>query len=259
MVIYFLISFLASIVGTICGIGGGIIIKPVLDFFQLDSVSTICFLSGCTVLSMSCYSVGRSLLAKEHTVQLNTGTPLAVGAACGGIAGKLLFQVIQAGTTNQNSVGTVQSICLALITLFTLIFTVYKKRITPQNHTNKMFCVAVGFILGICSSFLGIGGGPLNLVVLEYFFDMDSKTAAANSLYIILFSQASNLIFTIVTGTIPSFAFSALILMICGGIGGGIVGRRFSQKLNNQQVDKLFLCLMAVIILICVCNVISFI
>ena len=42
--------------------------------------------------------------------------------------------------------------------------------------------------LGILSSFLGIGGGPINLVVLFFFFSMDTKTAAQNSLYTILFS-----------------------------------------------------------------------
>lgn len=35
----FLVSFLASTAGAICGIGGGVIIKPVLDLFQMASVS----------------------------------------------------------------------------------------------------------------------------------------------------------------------------------------------------------------------------
>ena len=53
--ICFLISFIASTVGAICGVGGGVIIKPVLDLFGVASVSTVSFLSGCTVLSMTCY------------------------------------------------------------------------------------------------------------------------------------------------------------------------------------------------------------
>lgn len=60
MAVFFLVSFLASIVGAICGIGGGVVIKPVLDMLGLETVSTISFLSGCTVLSMSCYSVTRA-------------------------------------------------------------------------------------------------------------------------------------------------------------------------------------------------------
>lgn len=75
--IYLIVSFLASIAGAICGIGGGVIIKPVLDLCALASVSTISFLSGCTVLSMSCYSVGRNFLSRNNEVDLKIGTPLA--------------------------------------------------------------------------------------------------------------------------------------------------------------------------------------
>ena len=38
-VLFFIISFLASVAGAICGIGGGVIIKPTLDMFHLASVS----------------------------------------------------------------------------------------------------------------------------------------------------------------------------------------------------------------------------
>jgi uncharacterized membrane protein YfcA len=47
------VSFFASVIGSICGIGGGVIIKPVLDAVGLYSVSTISFMSGCIVLSMT--------------------------------------------------------------------------------------------------------------------------------------------------------------------------------------------------------------
>ncbi len=83
MLIFFLVALTASVAGAICGIGGGVIIKPVLDLLHLETVTAISFLSGCTVLSMSCYSVGKSLLAKEHSVSLKVGTPLALGAAAG--------------------------------------------------------------------------------------------------------------------------------------------------------------------------------
>ena len=46
------IAFFASTIGAICGIGGGVIIKPVMDAFGVMDVSVINFLSGCTVLSI---------------------------------------------------------------------------------------------------------------------------------------------------------------------------------------------------------------
>ncbi len=105
MFLYFVVSFIASIVGAICGIGGGVVIKPVLDMLKLASVSTISFLSGCTVLSMSCYSVVRSAFSGERRVDTRTGTPIAIGAALGGIIGKELFGYIRGMFENQNAVG----------------------------------------------------------------------------------------------------------------------------------------------------------
>ena len=104
------------------------------------------------------------------------------------------------------------------------------------------------------SSFLGIGGGPINLVVLYYFFSMDTKTAAANSLYIILFSQICNLLTTLCTGAVPPFRWPVLALMAAGGIGGGIIGRKLNRQMANQSVERLFIGLMGVIICISLFN-----
>ena len=253
VIVFLLVSFLSSIVGAICGIGGGVIIKPVLDMLQLGSVSTINFLSGCTVLSMSLYSVSKALINKDSKVNMATGTPLAIGAALGGLAGKELFSIVKSLFANAEMVGGVQAVALGIITLGTLIYTICKAKISTQNITSKFFCIVVGLLLGIMSSFLGIGGGPINLVVLGYLFSMDSKTAAANSLYIILFSQLASFLSTVITG-LPEFNPLVLAVMVAGGIGGGIAGRALNKKMDNRAVDKLFIGLMGVIIGICVYN-----
>lgn len=247
-ILFFVVSFLASIAGAICGIGGGVIIKPTLDMFGLASVSTISFLSGCTVLSMSCYSVGKSMLAGEKSVDVKTATPLAIGAAVGGVIGKQLFSAVKALFENQNTVGAVQSACLLLITVGTLVYTVNKSRIHTMKIQGAAPCVVIGLALGIMSSFLGIGGGPINLVVLYFFFSMETKTAAANSLYIILFSQITSFATTLVTRSVPDFELLTLVLMVAGGIGGGIAGRAINKKIDSRAVEKLFILLMAVII-----------
>lgn len=253
VILFFLVSFLSCIVGAICGIGGGVVIKPVLDMLHLGSVSTINFLSGCTVLAMSCYSVGKAMINKDSKVDMVTGTPLAIGAAVGGLAGKELFSIVKAMFANAEMVGGVQAVALGMITVGTLVYTICKAKITTHKMTGKLLCVVVGLLLGIMSSFLGIGGGPINLVVLGFLFSMDSKTAAANSLYIILFSQLASFISTLISG-VPEFDPVALLVMVAGGIGGGIAGRALNKKMDNRAVDKLFICLMTLIIAICVYN-----
>ena len=254
---FFIVAFLSSIVGAICGIGGGVVIKPVLDMLQLGEVSTINFLSGCTVLSMSLYSVSKAMISRDSKVDTVTGTPLAIGAAVGGVVGKTMFSSVKAMFANPAMVGGVQAVTLGLITVGTLLYTINKSKITTRRISGMVPCVLVGLVLGIMSSFLGIGGGPINLVVLGYCFSMDTKTAAANSLYIILFSQIASLLATVVTSSVPQFRISALILMIAGGIGGGIVGRKLNKKMDNRAVDKLFIGLMVLIVCICVYNAVQ--
>ena len=159
---------------------------------------------------------------------------------------------------NGNTVGAVQAVCLAGVTLGTFIYTLKKDRIRTHQIINKVVCVIVGLVLGIMSSFLGIGGGPINLVVLFYLFSMDTKTAAQNSLYVILFSQIASFLTTLITRSVPEFDVLALVFMVAGGIGGGMVGRKINKKLDNKAVDKLFLCLMAVIILISCYNAVKY-
>ena len=116
--------------------------------------------------------------------------------------GKQLFSTIAGMFPNPNTVGVVQSICLAIITIGTFVYTLFKARIQGKHITNPEFCVIIGLVLGLMSSFLGIGGGPINLVVLFYFFSMETKTAAQNSLYIILFSQITSLLTTLITHSV---------------------------------------------------------
>ena len=249
------VSFGASVVGAICGIGGGVLIKPILDAFGVLSVASISFLSGCTVLSMSCYSVLKARLSKESLVDLKTGTPLAIGAAIGGVTGKMMFQYLSDMFTNKDQVGAIQAVCLLMITLGTMIYTLKKDQIKTLHVQNPLVCIAIGLVLGICSSFLGIGGGPINLVVLFYFFSMDTKTAAQNTLYIILFSQITSLVNTLITHTVPEFEVGLLILMVGGGILGGAAGRIVNKRMDVNMVNKLFIGLMAVIMLICAYNI----
>ena len=55
--------------------------KPLMDALGIAGVAEISFLSGCTVLSMSCYTEIKSLTSEEKTLDLRIATPFALGAA----------------------------------------------------------------------------------------------------------------------------------------------------------------------------------
>jgi len=222
--LYFSLSLFASVIGGICGIGGGVIIKPVLDSTGTMSVSIISFLSGCTVLSMSTISVLRNAKNNKGIIDLKTSTPLAIGGVIGGLLGKSVFELVKSAFQNENYLGAIQAGLLIIIILGSLLYSIYSKKIQTHHVKSIKVCVMIGLLLGMMSAFLGIGGGPINLTVLFFFLSMDMKKAAANSLYIIMFSQLSSLLVSIIGGTVPHVSVVVLGLMVCAGISGGIIG-----------------------------------
>ena len=236
---YFLLSLASSIIAAISGIGGGIIIRSVLDTTHSLSISAISFLSACTLLAMSSVSVIRN--AKNNkALDIKMSTLLGVGAVVGGILGKYIFNEALAYFPAENNVGAIQSACMFLITAFVFFYFQIKHRIHAKKIKNPIFIIFIGIALGMISAFLGIGGGPLNVAVLYYFFSMAGKTAALNSLYIIMISQIASLL-TMLTGhTIPVYDPRILLFMIVGGVSGALIGYRLNQKLQNEHVEKVF-------------------
>lgn len=234
--------------------GGGVIIKPVLDAVSGMPVATVSFLSGCTVLAMTITSMIRSR-GGDVKVEPRRGTLLAIGAAIGGVAGKELFELVRAA--GGMTVSVAQQVMMIALTLGVLAYTLNRPRITARNVPQPVVCVCIGLVLGLLSAFLGIGGGPINLAVLYYFFSMDTKTAALSSLYVILFSQSASFISTVARGTIPEFEWPVLLVMVVGGILGGNLGRSISKKLSNSDVDQLFFWLLTVITAISCYNLVN--
>ena len=256
---YSLICLLATTLGAISGIGGGVIIKPVLDATASISVSQISFLSGCSVLAMSIVSLLSSMGGGEAKIDKGRTTPLAIGSAVGGVVGKLLFDIIKNAAANDGVVGTAQSAIMILLTGGVLLYVLNKKYIKTKNIESIFVCITIGLFLGILSSFLGIGGGPINLAVLYFFFSMTTKTAALNSLYMIFFAQTASLIFTFASSSVPETDILTLAVMIVSGIAGGFIGRKINKKMSTKAVDILFCCMLVAIIGTSVYNLIRYI
>lgn len=252
-VIMFLVCLTASGVGSIAGYGGGVIIKPVLDALHILPVSTVSFLSGCTVLAMSAASLVKSR-GNGVKLRIRTTTPLALGAAAGGLLGKQLFELVKSGS-DENILGLVQSSLLLVTTALVWLYTLKKDKLPSYSLENLPVCAAVGLALGVVSAFLGIGGGPLNVAMLFFFFSMDAKEAAKNSIFIILFSQSASLISALMHQNVPEFVWYHLLLMAAGGIGGALLGAALSRRMDNKAVERLLMALMLVIIGINVYNV----
>ena len=222
-------------------------------------VESASFLSGCTVLAMTAFSVGRTFLEGNRAIDVVRGTPLAAGAGIGGVAGQFLFSQIAGTASDTDALGMVQTGILFFVTLGTLVYTLFEHKVTTLSIESKAASAAwVGLSLGMLSSFLGIGGGPINLLVLHYFFSMERKKAALNSLYIILFSQLCGLAVVLLNGSPVGGALPYLPAMAGAGIAGGLIGSTLHRRMSARQVSVLYRCLIFVILAVCVWNFTKF-
>jgi len=176
----------------------------------------------------------------------------------GGLVGKWLFEIVRNGFGNERVLGAIQAICLTIITIGVFVYVCNKDKLPSKNVKNFGVAVVIGVFLGIISSFLGIGGGTSNVAVLFFFFSMEAKEAAKNSIYIIIFSQISSIISAFATASVPDFEWLHLLFMVIGGIGGALIGAAVSKRIDNKGVEKILRILLLVIIAIDFYNVLKY-
>ena len=238
VVTYFLIALGATILGSMAGLGGGVIIKPILDFLGDYPLSTISILSSCTVLSMAIISIIKQMKYK-FKLEVRKTVFIGFGSILGGFIGeKLLGLAIT--FFNSSYVVIAQNAILAILLILIYIYMNNKQKFKSYNIEKSISCVIIGILLGGIASFLSIGGGPINVCILTLCFSMSTKDATVNSIITILFSQCSKLVTVGVTVGFSGFDLSMLPFMILGGILGGMIGSKFNRKYSDKVILRVF-------------------
>lgn len=265
--LYFLFSLIvivASVLGALAGIGGGVIIRPALDAFNhYDSSNVTNFLSAFCVLAVALTSVIKNLISKTKIENYKSSIFLGIGAVIGGVAGQFLFDLVKQNSNKQILI-IIQSVILILLLILVIVYMLFlKKRNLVLHIKNFILTIFIGLILGIISSFLGIGGGPINVAVLCLFFAMNMKQASINSLIIIIFSQCSKIIQSLITGQLLSVGagntnmdWMMLLVLIPVAVVGSLIGTYLNKKVPEKAILYVYIITMFGIIGINVYNII---
>lgn len=251
--IFSLIVLLAGTLGSLAGIGGGVIIRPALDAFNYyDNANVANFLSSFCVLAVALTSVIKSIVTKQKIDNYKTSIFLGIGSIIGGIAGNFLFDLVKT-YSNKNWLIIIQSIVLILLLVFVIFYMLFlKKKGVSLKIENWLLIIIIGLVLGIISSFLGIGGGPINVAILCFFFSMNMKQAAINSLIVIIFSQTSKIITTLINGSLlassTNMDWYMLLCLIPVAIIGSLLGSFINKKVNDKVILYVYIITIFVII-----------
>lgn len=225
------IIFLASFILTMVGLGGGLVFSPLfvlLGFPVTTAVSASLFLNG-----IAAFSAAITYFRKKM-VDVKTAIPLLLTSTLAAPFGAMLTGVIDI---------RVFSGILALVIFLAAMRMIFSGKVEggATETVVKGRVVgggAIGIVIGLMAGLLGIGGGVFIVPLLIYVLKMPTKSAAATSIFIVVFSSFSGFIAHIsLASTDWKFILPAAIFSFAGGQFGS---RIMSEKLKGSAVRRIF-------------------
>lgn len=231
LLIYFVTILLSNTVGALSGMGGGVIIKPILDFLGFHSLSSIAFYSSVAVFVMSISSTYKQYQNGIY-IDWRKAISISFGSLIGGLLGDWLLNQALLIFSNQGKVQFIQYVIMLVTLVIVLLYNQLSTWTFQFKGLSTFFLI--GLILGILSTFLGIGGGPINVACLILFFGMDVKTATVYSIITIFFSQLAKLGSISISTGFGIFDLTVLWVIIPAAILGGYIGGFFSRRCQTK-------------------------
>lgn len=242
----YLVILIAALIASITGIGGGVIIRPILSTTDL-SITLVSFYACVAIVTSTIYSLVRAVQKKEN-LNIKLVSLLSVGAFIGGAVGNTIF-TYSVDKYADDLVVVVQSILLILTLCFVMYATI--KEITISRvFKSRVLIILVGISIGIISVFIGIGGGILNVIILQMLFKIKKKEVVINSLAMIFISQTANIILMIYNGVASNLDYQMLGLIMASALIGGIIGKELSTKVSANFSKSLFTIVIAAVMLL---------
>lgn len=252
--LYIIVAFIATLAGTLTGLGGGVIIKPVMDMISNYPVDTIGVISSITVFSMSLVSVTKHL-RKGTRMPLLIVIPIALGSAVGGILGQIVLDELSLYLP-MDQVKLIQNSVMLVLLVGVFLYMHYKPTLGYKPKKIVFLSLLVGISLGVLSSLLGIGGGPFNIVAFLFIFTFDIKMASIASLVSILFSQFAKLITITLSTGFAGYNLEIVPYMVFAAIFGAQVAGQLNKHMTAQRVEVLFMVMLWLITGISIYNIV---
>ncbi len=222
------LGFVAGVLGSMIGLGGGIIVVPVLTFAgfppTLAASNSLFAAFSNAVASTISYS-------RQKRIEYCVGLKLGLLTIPGTILGAYVSSDVTPG---------IFKILFGLVLVASSVYIFLRKKITTKDHTisAKAIILSIGasFFAGIISSFFGIGGGIIFVPLMVVGMGMSMKNAAPTSQFILLFASFSGIIVHSMLGH-PDFLQSGLLAV--GAFVGGLVGARLSLEIKERSLQIL--------------------
>ena len=223
-----LLGFTAGILGSILGLGGGIIIVPILTFLGIPPTTAA---SNSLFAAFSNAVASTISYSKQKRIEFSLGLKLGLLS----IPGAILGAVISTDITPD-----LFKILFGFVLIASAVYVFFRKNLESKEKSLSkqviVFVISASFFAGIISAFFGIGGGIIFVPLMVVGLGMTMKRSAPTSQMILLFSSFSGIIAHSLLGH-PDFIQAGLLAG--GSFIGGLVGARISLEIKERYLQIL--------------------
>jgi uncharacterized membrane protein YfcA len=260
LLVLFLVSIFAGVFGSIVGLGGGVVIIPVLTLFLGVDIH---FAIGASIVAIIGTSSGAaSTYVKDKVTNLRVGMFLELGSTSGAILGAAV-----AAYTNS----TLLELIFGVILLFTLVPTLLRigedipkspelvglarrlalkgsytekdGRVVQYNTTRPVAGLAGTWVAGVLSGLLGIGGGAFKVLSMDLAMKLPMKVSTTTSNFMIGVTAAASAGIYFERGDVNPLIVAPVAL---GILVGAAVGARLLLRSRNPTVRAAFAIVLAI-------------
>lgn len=260
----FLLISMGGIVGFLSGmfgLGGGFLMTPLLIFIGIPTNVAVATSANQIVASSVSGALGHW---RQGLVDVKMGLVLLFGGVFGSIIGVWIFKTLSiAGQIDAVisilyfsllfSIGSLMLIESSQVIRDRLRKKTVKKKIHYHNwahrlpfktkfYTSKLYIsivppIIIGFVVGILSGTMGIGGSFILIPAMIYFLGMPTSKVIGTSLFQIIFITA---LVTLLHAT-TTFALDALlaVILIISSVVGAQIGVITANKLRGEDLRAL--------------------
>ena len=258
---------LVGILSGMFGVGGGFLTTPLLIFYGIPPAVAVA--SATTQITGSSVT-GVFAHFRRGGVDFKMGGVMIAGGAMGSLAGAVLFRLLQASGQIDLVIGGLYVLLLGSIGALMLRDAVIAlgwvaapeaARGKPHHvrwvvalpmrwrfyasglYLSPLAPLALGFLAGILSVLLGVGGGFILIPAMIYILGMAARVVVGTSLVMILAVSAVTTMVHALTTHAVDIVLAGLLLV------GGVIGAQYGAVLATRLRPDLLRLALAVIIL----------
>lgn len=256
------VAVAAGFLGSLLGLGGGIIITPVLTlFFGLD----IRYAIGASIVSVIATSSGAAVAyIKDNITNVRIGMFLEIGTTLGAITGAFLSGVFAP---------QLLYIIFGILLLYSAIMMLRKSKseLPQQVQTHPVAAklslnssyydkvlkrkvdyqvdgvyggLGMMYAAGLVSGLLGIGSGMFKVMAMDLFMKLPMKVSSATSNFMIGVTAAASAGVYFLRGDIDPKIAAPVAL---GVLAGAVVGTHVMQRLRSRTLRYIFVPVLVIV------------